>query len=53
MILWLVKVEVLMGLSPFSSLLSLALLLAAEYEVPHMSDPPAIKLMTLASAEVE
>ena len=47
-IFWFVNVVVLMGLSPFSNLFSLARFFAAEYEVPHISDPPEMKLITFA-----
>ena len=40
---------VFVGLSPFSDYVSLACLLAAEYEVPQMSDPLEIKLIMPAS----
>ena len=42
--------DVRIGLSPLSILASFACLLAAEKDVPHMSDPPEIKLITCASA---
>ena len=44
-----VRMVVFVGLSPFSDFVSLACLLAAEYEVPQMSDPPVMKLIMPAS----
>ncbi|KAJ0796363.1 hypothetical protein HanPI659440_Chr04g0161321 [Helianthus annuus] len=43
--------DVRMGLSPLSILVSFACLLAAEKDVPQMSDPPEIKFITCASVE--
>uniref|UniRef100_A0A251RTM3 Uncharacterized protein n=1 Tax=Helianthus annuus TaxID=4232 RepID=A0A251RTM3_HELAN len=42
--------DVLIGLSPLSIFDSFACLLAAEKDVPQMSDPPEIKLITCAFA---
>ena len=42
--------EVLIGLSPLSIFDSFACLLAAEKDVPQMSDPPDMKLITCAFA---
>ncbi|KAF5774548.1 hypothetical protein HanXRQr2_Chr13g0601821 [Helianthus annuus] len=42
--------DVLIGLSPLSIFDSFACLLAAEKDVPQMSDPPDIKLITCAFA---
>ena len=44
-----VRMVVFVGLSSFSDFVSLACLLAAEYEVPQMSDPPEMKLIIPSS----
>ncbi|MFS7927075.1 hypothetical protein Hanom_Chr04g00304661 [Helianthus anomalus] len=46
-----VRVDILVGLSPLSALASFVCLFSAEHDVPQMLDPPEMKLIILAYAE--